>query len=127
MTGTVKNQPEGKRHSWKALEAHHKKVSKLHLRDLFAEDTKRGERMVVDGVGLHLDYSKNRILEETLQLLLRLAEESDLKARIEAMFRGEKINLTENRAVLHTALRAPRGTSVAVDGEDVVPKVPCRA
>jgi glucose-6-phosphate isomerase len=123
MTGTVKNQPGVKRQAWKALEAHHKKVSKLHLRDLFAKDPKRGERMVVDGVGLHLDYSKNRITEETLQLLLRLAEEAGLKARIEAMFRGDKINLTENRAVLHTALRAPRGTSIAVDGEDVVPKV----
>ncbi len=123
MTGTVKNQPGGKSQAWKALEAHYKKVSKLHLRDLFAKDPKRGERMVVDGVGLHLDYSKNRITEETLQLLLRLAEEADLKARIEAMFRGEKINLTENRAVLHTALRAPRGTSIVVDGEDVVPKV----
>jgi glucose-6-phosphate isomerase len=125
MTGTVKNQPGVKRQVWKALEAHHKKASKLHLRDLFAKDPKRGERMVVDGVGLHLDYSKNRITEETLQHLLRLAEEADLKARIEAMFRGEKINLTENRAVLHTALRAPRGTSIAVDGEDVVPKACC--
>jgi glucose-6-phosphate isomerase len=125
MTGTVKNQPGGKRQAWKALEAHHKKVSKQHLRDLFAKDPKRGERMVVDGVGLHLDYSKNRITEETLQLLFRLAEEAGLKARIEAMFRGEKINLTENRAVLHTALRAPRGTSIAVDGEDVVPKACC--
>src|SRR5262245_29198998 len=123
MTVTVKKQSAVKRQSWKALESHSKKVSKLHLRQLFAEDPKRGERMAVEAVGLYLDYSKNRITGETLELLLRLAEEAGLPARIEAMFRGEKINLTENRAVLHTALRAPSGASIVVDGEDVVPKV----
>jgi glucose-6-phosphate isomerase len=116
-------QPAGKRQSWNALESHYQKVSKTHLRDLFKEDPKRGERMTVEGVGLYLDYSKNRITDETLKLLIGVAEESGLQSRIEAMFRGEKINLTENRAVLHTALRAPRGASIIVDGEDVVPKV----
>ena len=111
------------RPSWKALESHHKEVSKLHLRELFAKDSERGERMSVDAVGLYLDYSKNRITEETLELLFQLAEESGLQSRIEAMFRGEKINVTENRAVLHTALRAPRDASIVVDGENVVPKV----
>jgi glucose-6-phosphate isomerase len=123
MTVTVKKQSAVKRQSWKALESHYKNVSKLHLRQLFAEDPKRGERMAVEAVGLYLDYSKNRITDETLQLLLRLAEEAGLQAKIDATFGGEKINLTENRAVLHTALRAPRGASIVVDGEDVVPKV----
>src|SRR5499427_8745500 len=98
-------------------------MSELHLRKLFADDPGRGERMAVEAVGLYLDYSKNRITYETLKLLLRLAEESGLQSRIEAMFRGEKINVTENRAVLHTALRAPRDASIVVDGENVVPKV----
>ena len=123
MTATTKKQSAVKRQAWKALESHYKQVSKLHLRELFAEDPKRGERMAVEAVGLYLDYSKNRITDETLELLLRLAEEAGLWARIDAMFRGEKINLTEKRAVLHTALRAPRGASVVVDGENVVPKV----
>src|SRR5262250_1130222 len=123
MTATTKKQSAVKRASWKALESHYKQVSKLHLRELFADDPKRGERMAVEAVGLYLDYSKNRITEETLTLLLRLADEAGLQARIEAMFRGEKINLTENRAVLHTALRAPKGASIVVDGENVVPKV----
>ena len=101
----------------------HKKTSNLHLRQLFADDPKRGERMAVEAVGLYLDYSKNRITDETLKLLLRLAEQSGLQSRIEAMFRGEKINVTEKRAVLHVALRAPRGASIVVDGENVVPKV----
>src|SRR5215813_1006739 len=109
--------------AWKALETHYREVSKRHLRELFAEDPKRGERMTVEAVGLYLDYSKNRITDETLELLLRLAEEAGLRQKIEAMFRGDKINLTENRAVLHTALRAPKGTSIIVDGENVVPKV----
>ena len=122
MTSPIQ-QPAGKRQSWNALESHYQKVSKTHLRDLFKEDPKRGERMTVEGVGLYLDYSKNRITDETLKLLIGVAEESGLQSRIEAMFRGEKINLTENRAVLHTALRAPRGASIIVDGEDVVPKV----
>jgi len=112
-----------KRQAWKALESHYKKVSPLHLRQLFAEDPKRGERMAVEGIGLYLDYSKNRVTDETLTLLLQLADESGLQAQIDAMFRGDKINLTEKRAVLHVALRAPKGASIVVDGEDVAPKV----
>jgi glucose-6-phosphate isomerase len=111
------------RPAWKALAAHHRQVRELHLRQLFADDPTRGERMTVEAVGLSLDYSKNRITDETLQLLLQLAEESGLRARIDAMFRGDKINITEDRAVLHVALRAPRGTSIIVDGENVVPQV----
>jgi glucose-6-phosphate isomerase len=109
--------------AWKALEAHFKKARDLHLRQLFADDPRRGERMTLDVAGIHFDYSKNRITDETLKLLLQLAEESRLKERIGAMMRGDKINLTENRAVLHTALRAPKGTSIVVDGENVVPHV----
>ena len=115
--------PTIKRQVWDALDAHYKKTSKLHLRQLFADDPGRGERMAVEAVGLYLDYSKNRITYETLKLLLRLAEQSGLQSRIEAMFRGEKINVSEERAVLHVALRAPRGVSIIVDGENVVPKV----
>jgi glucose-6-phosphate isomerase len=112
------------RHSgWRALSAHYKKVREVHLRQLFADDPKRGPRMTAEALGLLLDYSKNRITAETLKLLLNLAEESRLRERIDAMFRGEKINITENRAVLHTALRAPRDASIVVDGENVVPKV----
>jgi len=122
MTARIE-QTESARQALKALESHHQNVSKLHLRELFKEDPERGERMVVDAVGLYFDYSKNRITDETLKLLLRLAEGAQLQSRIDAMFRGEKINLTENRAVLHTALRAPRGASIVVDGENVVPKV----
>ena len=109
--------------AWKALAAHYKAASKLHLRQLFADDPKRGERMAVEAVGLYLDYSKNRVTDETMSLLLQLAEEVGLRARIDAMFRGEKINITENRAVLHVALRAPRGASILVDGKNVVPEV----
>jgi glucose-6-phosphate isomerase len=116
-------QPLTQRNAWKALQAHHTKVKELHLRQLFAEDPKRGERMTVEAAGLFLDYSKNRVTDETLKLLIQLAEESGLRERIEAMFRGDKINITENRAVLHVALRAPRGTSIVVDGENVVPGV----
>jgi glucose-6-phosphate isomerase len=112
-----------KRQSWQALESHHQEISKRHLRELFAEDPQRGERMALEAVGLYFDYSKNRITDETLKLLFRLAEESGLPSRIEAMFSGEKINRTENRAVLHTALRAPRDASIVVDGENVVPKI----
>ncbi len=108
---------------WKALETHYKRVRDLHLRDLFANDPTRGERMVAQGAGIYLDYSKNRITDHTLKLLTQLAEESGLQARIDAMFRGEKINNTEKRAVLHVALRAPRGASIFVDGENVVPRV----
>src|SRR5215471_16667619 len=111
------------RPAWKALEAHHGKVRELHLRNLFADDPKRGERMTVEAVGIFLDYSKNRITEETLKLLLQLAEECGLRDRIDAMFGGKKINITENRAVLHVALRAPKGVSITVDGENVVPQV----
>jgi glucose-6-phosphate isomerase len=113
-------EPLTQRNAWKALQAHHTKVKELHLRQLFAEDPKRGERMTVEAAGLFLDYSKNRVTDETLKLLIQLAEESGLRERIEAMFRGDKINITENRAVLHVALRAPRGTSIVVDGENVV-------
>jgi glucose-6-phosphate isomerase len=112
-----------KRQSWQALASHYKEVSKLHLRELFKEDPERGERMTVEGVGLYFDYSKNRVTDETLELLFGLAEESGLPSRIKAMFRGEKINVTENRAVLHTALRAPRDASIVIDGRNVVPDV----
>jgi glucose-6-phosphate isomerase len=111
------------RQAWKALQAHHEKIRDLHLRSLFAEDVTRGERLTAEAVGLYLDYSKNRVTDETLVLLCRLAEESGLRERIDAMFRGDKINLTENRAVLHVALRAPRGASIVVDGKNVVPDV----
>src|SRR6266446_2262206 len=111
------------RPAWKALEAHYEKVRDLHLRTLFADDATRGERLAADAVGIYLDYSKNRVTDETLALLCRLAAESGLRERIDAMFRGDKINLTEDRAVLHVALRAPRGTSIVVDGKDVVPEV----
>ena len=109
--------------AWQALEAHYPKVRDLHLRKLFADDPKRGERLAAEAVGIYFDYSKHRITDETLRLLLQLAEEAGLRARIDAMFRGEKINVTEKRAVLHVALRAPKGHSIVVDGEDVVPQV----
>src|SRR5437762_10731207 len=111
------------RPAWKALEAHHEKIRGLHLRALFADHATRGERLTAEAVGIYLDYSKNRVTEETVALLCRLAEESALRQRINAMFRGDKINVTENRAVLHVALRAARGTSIIVDGKDVVPEV----
>ncbi len=109
--------------AWKALEAHYKEARELHMCELFADDSNRGERMTAEAVGLYLDYSKNLITDETLKLLLRLADESGLRARIDAMFRGDKINITENRAVLHVALRAPKATSIPVDNEDVVLQV----
>jgi glucose-6-phosphate isomerase len=109
--------------AWKALDTHYKNVRGLHLRKLFAEDPKRGERMTADAAGLFLDYSKNRITDETLRLLLQLAAESGLRTRIDAMFGGEKINVTENRAVLHVALRSPRDATIVVDGKNVVPEV----
>jgi glucose-6-phosphate isomerase len=115
--------PATKQSAWKALASHYKAASKLHLRQLFADDPKRGQRMAVEAAGLYLDYSKNRVTDETLNLLLKLAEESGLRARIDAMFSGEKINITEKRAVLHVALRAPRDTTILVDGKDVVPEV----
>jgi glucose-6-phosphate isomerase len=109
--------------AWKALKAHYPRVRDLHLRKLFADDPKRGERLTAEAAGIYLDYSKNRITVETLGLLLDLAEAVGLRARIDAMFRGEKINVSEQRAVLHVALRAPRGASILVDGENVVPGV----
>ena len=109
--------------AWKALGAHYPQVRESHLRKLFADDATRGERMAVEAVGIYFDYSKHRITDETLTLLLQLAEESGLRSRIDAMFRGDKINVTEKRAVLHVALRVPKGQSIVVDGEDVVPQV----
>ncbi|HUJ71737.1 MAG TPA: glucose-6-phosphate isomerase [Verrucomicrobiae bacterium] len=109
--------------AWQALSAHHQKIKDVHLRQLFADEPRRAERFAVEDVGLYLDYSKNCITGETITLLVKLAEERDLRGRIDAMFRGEKINVTENRAVLHVALRAPRSESIIVDGENVVPKV----
>src|SRR5215813_387969 len=111
------------RKAWQALAAHFDKTHGLHLRDLFAQDPTRGERMTLEAAGLYLDYSKNRVTEETLKLLFQLAAESGLKQRIDAMFKGDKINLTEKRAVLHVALRAPREATFLVDGENVVPQV----
>jgi glucose-6-phosphate isomerase len=115
--------PLTRRPAWKALEQHYQRMRDVHLRTLFAEDPTRGERLATEAVSIYLDYSKNRITDETIGLLLRLAEECGLRGRIEAMFRGEKINVTEGRAALHVALRAPKGTSIVVDGEDVVPVV----
>ncbi len=112
-----------RRPAWKALAAHYKKITELSLRQLFADDPKRGERFTAEAVGVYLDYSKNRITDETLKLLLQLAEESDLRKRIDAMFRGDKINVSEKRAVLHVALRAPKDEVIKVDGKNVVPAV----
>ena len=109
--------------AWHALTAHFEQVRDLHLRSLFADDPSRGQRLVAEGAGLYLDYSKNRITDETLRLLLALADECGLRDRIEAMFRGQKINTTEGRAVLHVALRAPRDASIILDGDNVVPHV----
>ena len=115
--------PLTQRPAWKALEEHFAEAQNLHLRKLFADDPRRGERFTAEGVGIYLDYSKNRITDETIQLLLQLAESSGLRQRIDAMFRGDKINITEQRAVLHVALRAPRDETIVVDGENVVPEV----
>ncbi len=115
--------PLRRRAAWQALETHFAELRDRHLRELFADDPGRGERLTAEGAGLLVDYSKHRITEETLRLLFRLAEESGLKERTEAMFRGERINVTEDRPVLHVALRARRGESILVDGEDVVPRV----
>ena len=111
------------RPAWKSLAAHYKKIQPLHLRKLFADDPKRGQRMTLEAAGLFLDYSKNRITDQTIQLLLRLANESGLRNRIDAMFAGDTINITENRAVLHVALRAPRNATILLDGKNVVPDV----
>lgn len=123
MSAPTSYKPLTRRSAWKGLTANYKKIKDVHLRDLFAEDPKRGQRFTAEGAGLFLDYSKNRITDETLQALFQLAEESGLAARREAMFTGEKINLTEGRAVLHVALRAPRDATILVDGKNVVPEV----
>jgi glucose-6-phosphate isomerase len=115
--------PLTRRPAWQALQTHHSQVKDLHLRTLFADDPTRGERLIAEGAGLMLDYSKNRVTNETVRLLLQLAETSDVAGRRDAMFRGERLNVTERRAVLHVALRAPRGATIVVDGEDVVPGV----
>jgi glucose-6-phosphate isomerase len=117
-SGRLTEQP-----AWKALEEHYRNIQALHLRELFASDPGRGERLTAEAASVYLDYSKNRITDETVALLVRLAEHRGLRARIDAMFRGEKINVSEKRAVLHVALRAPRGTSIIVDGQNVVPEV----
>src|SRR2546422_1409639 len=115
--------PSTARQSWKALQTHQQKIGEQHLRSLFADDPMRGVRLTAEAAGIYLDYSKNRVTDETLALLRRLADESGLRVRIDAMFRGDKINLTEDRAVLHVALRAPKGASILVDGKNVVPEV----
>src|SRR5262249_23477157 len=111
------------RDSWKPRQAHRSTIGERPLGSLFANDSPRGERLTAEAAGIYLDYSKNRITDETLTLLCRLAQECGLRDRIDAMFRGDRINVTENRAVLHVALRAPRGSSILVDGKDVVPEV----
>jgi glucose-6-phosphate isomerase len=121
--GTSHPRSTSKQTAWQALEHHHKTMQGLHLRKLFADDPKRGERMTVEAAGVYLDYSKHLINDDTLGLLVDLAEQAGLRARIDAMFRGEKINVTEHRAVLHVALRAPKGASIMVDGKNVVPQV----
>ena len=120
---TRRRQSTSKRTIWRKLQDHHASIRGLHLKRLFADDPVRGERMTAEAAGVYFDYSKNRVREETLKLLIELAERSELRARIDAMFRGDKINLTENRAVLHVALRAPKGSSILVDGKNVVPEV----
>jgi len=122
-TDAITETPLTELSGWKALGAHFEKVGSLHLRDLFAADAGRGERLTVEALGLFVDYSKNRVTDETIALLIALARESGLQARIDAMFRGDKINFTEGRAVLHVALRAPKGEQIFVDGVDVVPEV----
>ena len=120
---TTSMPPLTRRPEWTALQDHYRKIQDVHLRTLFAGDPQRGERLTLEAAGLYLDYSKHRITDETLRLLVTLAESSGLRHRIDAMFRGDKINVTEQRPVLHVALRAPRGQSIVVDGLDVVPEV----
>src|SRR5271154_3199737 len=115
--------PLRSRPAWALLEQHYQKLKRAHLRQLFADDRGRGERLAIEAAGVYLDYSKNRITDETLQLFFQLARESGLRDRIDAMFRGDKINVSENRAVLHVALRAPRGATFLHDGHNVVPEV----
>src|SRR5690242_20369661 len=116
--GTAPTSPLTQLPAWQALAAHYEAIKRAHLRELFAADPSRGERLTAEGAGLYLDYSKHRVTDETLRLLVQLAEESGLHARVEAMFGGEKINATEQRAVLHVALRAPRAAAIVVDGEN---------
>jgi len=120
---TTSPAPLTRRPEWKALEDHYQTLRDVHLRALFAQDPSRGERLTAEAVGLYLDYSKHRVTDETMRLLLALAEAVGLRARIDAMFRGDRINATETRAVLHVALRAPKGQRIVVDGKDVVPEV----
>lgn len=120
---TDESTPLMQRSAWNALAAHYDQIRDLHLRDLFADDPQRGTRLTAEAEGIYLDYSKHRVTDQTLQLLVQLARECGLSERIDAMFSGEKINVTENRAVLHSALRAPRNRSIVVDGVDVVPDV----
>jgi glucose-6-phosphate isomerase len=120
---TAPTQSRGKHAVWRDLQHHYAVMQGLHLRSLFADDPARGERMTAEAAGVYLDYSKNRITDETLKLLTELAEQSALRARIDAMFRGEKLNVTENRAVLPVTLRAPKGAFIIVDGKNVVPEV----
>ena len=120
---TAASHPVTARAAWRALQAHYAALHGEHLRRLFADDPGRGERLTAEAAGIYLDYSKNRVTDETLRLLVQLAEESGLRARIDAMFRGEKVNVTEQRAALHVALRAPASAAIAVDGENVVPGV----
>jgi glucose-6-phosphate isomerase len=119
----METMPLTQRPAWRALKTHYQDIKDVHLRKLFEDDPRRGERLRVEATGLYLDYSKHRITDETLHLLFDLARESGLEDRRQAMFAGEKINSTENRAVLHTALRAPKGSKITVDGHDVVPDV----
>ena len=123
MSKSTKPKPLKQRPAWKALTVHHRKMREVHLRELFAKNPKRGEKMTLEAIGLFLDYSKNRVTDQTLKLLVQLANQSGLRERIAAMFKGEKINITENRAVLHVALRAPKDAIVIVDGKNVVPDV----
>ncbi|MDA8362816.1 MAG: glucose-6-phosphate isomerase [Gammaproteobacteria bacterium] len=127
MTVSIRSAPQAQvltaRPAWKALVEHHQRVGHVHLRQLFADDAGRGERLAAEAAGIYLDYSKNRVTDQTIRLLIGLAEDCGLRARIDAMFRGERINVTERRAVLHTALRAADGERIVVDGADVVPQV----
>src|ERR1700749_52782 len=123
MSTTTSVPPLRERPAWQALQQHYEEIRSRHLRELFAENETRGERLTAEGAGLFLDYSKNRVTDETLKLLIELAEQSGLRERTEAMFRGERINVSENRSVLHVALRMPKGSSLIVDGVNVVDQV----
>src|SRR3954465_9219422 len=120
LVGGDRVTPATERNAWKALRTHYEEIHDLHLRDLFASDSNRGERFAAEAAGIYLDYSKNRITDRTLELLFQLAEESGLRHRIDAMFRGDKVNVTEARAALHTVLRSPREASLVVEGQDIV-------